>query len=149
MDQPSSGSFSGKVRYGLKMPGKGDKPGSCGAQPPQRGAERLPDIIGVFLRTQATLNSPKGCLKVVDTFRRTDQTAPCLAPRHSNCLACRTAEACWPPQLLQVDCTRIVTAELSYEFTVRVWETSPYRQVVLHARSGSSSSCKTVYRRRS
>ena len=66
-------------------------------------------------------SSRHGCLVAT---RRTDQTAPRLTPRHSTCLTSRAAEARWPPQLLQVDCSRIVAGEFLHELTVRVWETS-------------------------
>jgi hypothetical protein len=38
----------------------------------------------------------------------------------SSCLTSRAAEARWPPQLLQGDCTRIVAGKLLHELTVRV-----------------------------
>jgi hypothetical protein len=81
--------------------------------------------------------------------RRTDQTAPRLAPRHSNCLTSGAAESLLPSQLLQVDCTRLVARELLHELTVRVWEIISCRQVVLHARSMPCLSCKKLYHRRS
>ena len=106
--RPVAGAQSSFQGFGRKAVLSGCKV-PCGFKPSRQWCPR-------FFKNRT---SRHGCLM---TACGTDQTATRLAPRLRTSHAFRATKAFWPPQVLQVVCTRAVVRKMLHEFAVSVWK---------------------------